>query len=69
MFLQKTFFTFYVGLLMQRSLEVNPGCMPSAVPNLPLIKWKELVLVLGLGTEIAFYFKIGIEETSLTQHC
>jgi len=37
----KTVFTFYAGLLMQRSLEMRPGYMPSASPNLPLIKLRE----------------------------
>jgi len=31
MFLQKKVFTFYAGLLMQRSLEVSPGYMPGAL--------------------------------------
>jgi len=34
----KKVFTFYAGLLMQRSLKVRPVYMPSAPPNPPLIK-------------------------------
>jgi len=37
-FLHKKVFTFYAGLLVQRSLEVIPVCMPSAPSNPPLIK-------------------------------
>jgi len=44
MFLHKKVFTFYTGLLVQRSLEVSPGCMPSAPSNLPLIKWMDACL-------------------------
>jgi len=29
------------GLLLQRSLEVSPGCMPSATPNPLPIKWRK----------------------------
>jgi len=36
----KKVFTFCVGLLMQRSLAVSPGYMPSAPPNPPLIKYR-----------------------------
>jgi len=34
-------FTFYSGLLLQHSLEMSRGCMPSAPPNSQLIKLKE----------------------------
>jgi len=34
---KKKDFTYYAVLLMQRSLEVNPWCMPSALPNPPLM--------------------------------
>jgi len=37
----KKVFTFYVGLLVQRSLEVSSGCMLSASSNSPLIKRRE----------------------------
>jgi len=40
-FLHKKVFTFYVGLLLQCSLEVTPGCMPSASFNPLLIKRRE----------------------------
>jgi len=40
-FLHNKIFTFYAGILVQRSLEVSPGCMPSAPSNPPLIKWRE----------------------------
>jgi len=33
----KKIFIFHAGLLMERSLEVSPGCMPSAPPYSPMI--------------------------------
>jgi len=46
--------TFYAAFLMQRSLEVNPGCMTSVPPNSPLIKWREVYRCLILGLNISF---------------
>jgi len=36
----KMLLNFIAELLMQRSLAMSPGCMPSAPPNPPLIKWR-----------------------------
>jgi len=42
-FFRKLVLTFCARLLMQRSLEMSPGCMPSACPpNPPLIEWRKL---------------------------
>jgi len=40
-FLHKKVFTFYVGLLVQCSLEVSPECVPCASSNPPLIIRRE----------------------------
>jgi len=37
-FFSKKVFTFYAGLLMQRSLEMSPRPMPIALLNPPMIK-------------------------------
>jgi len=37
-FLHKKVFTFYAEFLVQRSFEVSPGCMPSALSNPALIR-------------------------------
>jgi len=48
----KKVFTFYMGLLMQRSIELSPGYMPNALPKPPLIDGCLLELFLGLSFSI-----------------
>jgi len=64
-FLKKKVFTYYVGLLMQHSLEVSLGCMLCVHSDPTLIKWREaywilfcsiLILLSRERTMVALYF-------------
>jgi len=54
---EKKVFAFYAGFLMQRSLEVNPGCMPIVRPLIHPVVGTRSVLKMYRGTRNRYFLK------------